>query len=44
MIPQTFTVTSNISAFLFSFSVFAIFSCRLPAVDLADFSPLFNAP
>jgi len=33
MIPQTFTVTSNISAFTFQFFCFTIFSCRLRAVD-----------
>ena len=32
-IPQTFTVTSNISAFTFQFFCFTIFSCRLRAVD-----------
>ena len=33
MIPQTFTVTSNISAFTFQFFCFTNFSCRLRAVD-----------
>ena len=33
MFPQTFTVTSNISAFTFQFFCFTIFSCRLRAVD-----------
>ena len=33
MIPQTFTVTSNISAFTFQFFRFTIFSYRLRAVD-----------
>ena len=33
MIPQTFTVTCNISAFTFQFFCFTIFSCRLRAVD-----------
>ena len=33
MIPQTCTVTSNISAFTFQFFAFTIFSCRLRAVD-----------
>ena len=33
MISQTFTVTSNISAFTFQFFCFTIFSCRLRAVD-----------
>ena len=33
MIPQTFTVTSNVSAFTFQFFCFTIFRCRLPAVD-----------
>jgi len=33
MIPQTFTVTSNMSAFTLQFFCFTIFSCRLRAVD-----------
>jgi len=33
MIPQTFTVTFNISAFTFQFFCFKIFSFRLRAVD-----------
>ena len=33
MIPQTFTVASNISAFTFQFFCFTVFSCRLRAVD-----------
>jgi len=33
IIPQTFTVTSNISAFTFKFFCFTVFSCHLRAVD-----------
>ena len=43
MIPQTFTVTSNISAFAFQFFCFTIFSCRLRAVDYADSCRLSSA-
>ena len=42
MIPHTFTVTSNISAFTFYFFCFTIFSCRFRAVDLSRLMSAFE--